>query len=165
MPYRPPLRPEAPILLKDGLLKDGLLEERTITAPVEVESVDRVWQWLRGWAARLELDDDLLQTMRLSAEEAATNIVLHAFPEAGSRPPFRVTLGTAGSLTLTFEDEGAPFDPTAYADDAGASSIEDAVIGGLGIRLLRGSTDDLRYERAGGTNRLVLSFGPWPREG
>ena len=136
-------------------------EDRTVELPAESESVDRLWQWLEAWGARLRWGAPLLGAMRLCAEEAATNIIRHAFAATQGKPAFRVTLGTDGDeARLTFEDEGVPFDPTAYAEPARGDRLEDLVVGGLGIRLMRGSARSLRYERAGDTNRLILTFGP-----
>ncbi len=131
---------------------------RLIELPVEAGSVDRLWRWLDGWARRLEMDQDLVLTMRLCAEEAATNIIRHAFVDAAGNHTFRVALATDGDVTLTFEDEGMPFDPTAYVDPVPPTRLEDAAAGGVGIRLIRGSARSVRYRRVGNTNRLMLSF-------
>jgi anti-sigma regulatory factor (Ser/Thr protein kinase) len=52
------------------------------------------------------------------------------------------------------EDDGLPFDPLVRRETPAASSIADLPIGGQGIKLVRGLSDDLRYERDGDKNRL-----------
>ena len=128
-----------------------------IELAAEPDSVARLWDWLEARLQPLDPGPEQLYALRLCAEEIATNIVSHAFPgRAGGR--FRVRLDTADGLDLTFEDEGIPFDPTRHAGPPVPGSIAEASIGGLGIPLVRGFVADMRYERRGGTNRLVLGF-------
>ena len=128
-----------------------------IELAAEPDSIGLLWDWLEARVAPLDPGPEALNAVRLSAEEIATNIVLHAFPD---RPGgmFRVRLEREGRLRLTFEDEGIPFDPTGHAGPPAPGSIAEASIGGLGIPLVRGFVAAMRYERRGGTNRLVLDF-------
>ena len=59
-------------------------------------------------------------------------------------------------LTLIFEDDGHPFDPTQRPAPDIEKLIESKKIGGLGIELVRRMSDKMSYERAGNLNRLTL---------
>lgn len=59
-------------------------------------------------------------------------------------------------ITLSIEDNGTAFDPTAAAPRSLDTKIETAQIGGHGLRLMMHYLEDLRYERRDGWNRLEL---------
>ena len=60
------------------------------------------------------------------------------------------------TVTLTFIDNGAPYDPLARRDPDVSLSAEDREIGGLGIFLTKKTMDDVRYEYKDGKNILTL---------
>jgi anti-sigma regulatory factor (Ser/Thr protein kinase) len=59
-------------------------------------------------------------------------------------------------LTVTLIDDGPPFDPFSEAAPDVTLSVEDRVIGGLGIHLVRKLMDEVSYERRDGQNVVVL---------
>jgi anti-sigma regulatory factor (Ser/Thr protein kinase) len=56
------------------------------------------------------------------------------------------------------EDRGSPFDPSQAVDAPRATRIEDARIGGLGLRLVRMAARRVHYERVGDKNRVTLDI-------
>ena len=101
--------------------------------------------------------DELAETgVRLAVEEAVVNVMNYAFPE-GVRSTILLEVD-AGDEMLTFElrDEGAPFDPTAAKKADVKSMMENGVIGGLGIHLIRHYMDEVSYERKDGQNVLTM---------
>lgn len=93
--------------------------------------------------------------LRLLAEEACTNVVMHAYPR-GAPGDLTLELDYAdGVATITLEDEGVPFrpaDPVAPVDPSTSSQPE----AGVGWSLIRALSDELHYERSDGRNRLTL---------
>ena len=94
--------------------------------------------------------------LRLLAEEACTNVVMHAYPsrEAGD---LTLELGYEdGVAVITLEDDGVAFGP----DDAPSPEIdadwESRREGGVGWHLIRTLSDELSYERAADRNRLTI---------
>jgi len=61
-------------------------------------------------------------------------------------------------VTITIEDHGAAFDPREVPPPPVPSRIDEAVIGGLGVHLMRHFAQDLAYQRLDGVNRLILRF-------
>ena len=62
-------------------------------------------------------------------------------------------------MFLIVMDNGVPFDPTARQPRELDASLDDARIGGHGLRLMRHYLRDIRYERTDGWNRLTLVAG------
>lgn len=90
-------------------------------------------------------------------EELAGNIVRHA------KPVGEIDVGLAfdGGIVLTFEDDGAAFDPRQQLSPPELESLEEARVGGLGLVLVRKLCSRIEYERtAAGRNRLTVSVPP-----
>ncbi len=107
-------------------------------------------------ADRHELPAKARSELRLMAEEACSNVVLHAFPE---REPGELTLELQfadGVAIVSLEDDGVPFGP----DDAPAPELSEdwqaRREGGVGWHLIRSLSDELDYVRADQRNRLTL---------
>jgi serine/threonine-protein kinase RsbW len=80
-------------------------------------------------------------------EELVSNTVRHGF-SPGSGQSIRVRARFAsGELTMVFEDDGAPFDPTAQKPPRTFSTLEAARPGGLGLLLVTRFASRVRYER------------------
>ena len=63
----------------------------------------------------------------------------------------------AEAVTIEITDDGKPFDPLndAPAPDA-MGPLNDRTEGGLGIHLVRTMMDEMRYQREGDRNHLIL---------
>jgi anti-sigma regulatory factor (Ser/Thr protein kinase) len=92
----------------------------------------------------------------LALEELVSNVVRHARGARGIA--VGITIEGEG-VVVVIEDDGPEFDVrTAPLPDT-SGPLERRPTGGLGIHLLRHMTDDLRYERAGEWNRVVVRIG------
>lgn len=115
--------------------------------------------WISDFADEAELWPALYQRLAMVCDELAANVVHH-----GARSPKPATFFSiqidqlADRLALTIEDDGEAFDPLAQPEPDVEASIDQREIGGLGIYLIRKMTQDMRYERADGINRLCLTL-------
>lgn len=89
-------------------------------------------------------------------EEVAVNIVRYGRP----RSDVDVTVALdAAQVSLTFEDDGVPFDPDSIPDPELPLSLDEAKVGGLGLLLVRRFATTVRYERVvGERNRLLVAL-------
>ena len=86
-------------------------------------------------------------------DEVVTNIVTHGRPSG----PVEATVRFGEETILTFEDDGAPFDPRAQPAPPPARRRSDLRIGGLGIVIVRELCTGVDYVRTPGQrNRLTL---------
>src|SRR5690242_8793382 len=99
---------------------------------------------------QLSFDQNYL--LRLVIEEIATNIVKYGY-EQGAQGVIQLQYThERGALSVTIRDRGRPFDPReAPGPDLGDNPAT-RQIGGLGLFLVRESSDELRYshDRASG---------------
>lgn len=133
-------------------------------------AVPQALAWLKAIAEREQWTERTVFKLGLCLDEALTNIVMYGFP------PDQSPLPPIGAITLTLQedaqhlnldivDNGVAFDPTNRAAQARAESLDDAVIGGHGLRLMRHYLEAIRYERSGGHNRLRLTATHDPSQG
>lgn len=92
----------------------------------------------------------------IAIEEIFVNIAHYAYPESEGDAVIYVEPGEGPSVTITFEDEGIPYDPLKNEDPDITLSAEDRPIGGLGIFMVKKSMDEVSYEYKDGKNRLTI---------
>lgn len=114
---------------------------------------------LRGTLDAERLDGAARYNAELVFEEIVANIVNHG-AVGGREVIVRFSLEPRpDSLLLTFEDDGVEFDPRGHPDPSPARSLEEAKVGGFGLRLMRHAASSLDYTRtAGGRNRLTVKL-------
>ena len=108
-----------------------------------------------GWPART------LFALTLCADEALTNVLSHAVtPPGAAGLQLRLECARSdhdgGGVALRIEDNGAAFDPTEQSSPALAASLDEARVGGHGLRLMRHYLQSLHYQRVDDRNVLLL---------
>ena len=109
-------------------------------------------------ALRVILDARALQArhrhdIEIVFDEVVTNIVNHGRPSG----PVDAVIRFDQETILTFEDDGAAFDPRAQPAPPPARRRSDLRVGGLGIVIVRELCTQVDYERTPeGRNRLTL---------
>lgn len=122
--------------------------------PATIPGLAAAGRWLAAQAEAARLPEETVFALEICLEEALGN-VLHHTPEGVG--PLRVGFqAEAAEVRLVVEDAGPPFDPTAHEEAPLPATLEDAPIGGLGLRLMRRFADSLRYERLAGRNVLTI---------
>jgi serine/threonine-protein kinase RsbW len=95
--------------------------------------------------AFLEPLDAMVQNrLEVVFEELVTNTVRHGFADASDQSIHVEVARGSGAITLTFEDDGLPFNPTAALVPA---SADERRVGGLGLPLIFKMSNSLRYEQ------------------
>lgn len=126
-----------------------------------LESVSLLASALRGVAAD-HFGEELVHRAELAVVEACTNIIRHGLKGTPDAAPveMQVVVGPA-ALEVQLIDNGPPFDWPAKAfrafDPADPGTIP---VGGYGLPLIHASADGVHGSRAGGRNRLCLTFRP-----
>ncbi len=93
----------------------------------------------------------------VAVEEIFVNIANYAYAPGRGRATVRVEVSEDPIMvTITFIDNGRPYDPLAKADPDVTLSAEQRDIGGLGIFLVKQTMDDVVYEYKNGQNILKL---------
>jgi len=93
----------------------------------------------------------------VAAEEIFINIARYAYAPDRGKATVRVEVSEAPVVvTLTFVDQGVPYDPLAKEDPDVTLPAAEREIGGLGIFITKRTMDDVAYEYRDGRNILTL---------
>lgn len=143
-------------VLPDGFEKLGLEPRR--------EQIAVALDWLEAQVERLELPPRAAFGLSLSVDEALANVMLHAFEshaasgDAEQTPALFLCLGRIGSEVQAWIcDNGPAFDPTRQQLRELADSLDEAELGGHGLRLMRHYLKSMDYARKQGWNILMLT--------
>jgi anti-sigma regulatory factor (Ser/Thr protein kinase) len=104
------------------------------------------------------LDASLVSRVRLIVEELFSNTIKYGYGVECDRP-VRLHFSTDTSLTIAYEDDAAPFDPTARAVESDDSIMDDdRPEGRAGIALVLGLCATAKYLPRSDGNCLVMTF-------
>jgi len=124
----------------------------------DLAELDRVSEWIHAWGSSHGVDEGIIQRLDLCAAEWVTNIINHAF-DSPADPYIQLVLKMDSvNILFTFKDNGIYFDPTRAISRELDQQLEDAQIGGWGIRLVRKFCTAMFYSRHQDKNILTLSF-------
>ena len=99
--------------------------------------------------ARMQID--------IAVEEIFVNIASYAYaPETGMASVQVDVSGDPAEVTITFTDQGTPYDPLSKEDPDVTLSAEKRQIGGLGTFMTRKFMDQMLYRYEDGCNILTL---------
>lgn len=129
-----------------------LLPRDAITlAPVQ-ESMEQAQSFVEERLEKAGVPAQTATKMLIAVDEIFSNIIRYS----GARTA-RIECGTTeGWATLTFSDDGRPYDPTQQAEPDTSLSAEERGIGGLGLLMVRKFMDTISYEHKDGWNILRL---------
>ena len=114
--------------------------------------LDRIGNLLRQHG----LSGDLISDIELAVDEAVTNSILHGYGGTETGTITLIIQVHADRVDVEIEDQGVPFDPTAFKPVVHDGDIAERVPGGLGIVLIRNVMDTITYRREKESNVLHL---------
>ncbi|MBN1935584.1 MAG: ATP-binding protein [Anaerolineae bacterium] len=130
------------------------------------DQLDKIREWV-GQAARLAgLDDDQVFRVQMSVDEACANVVEHAYEGIDGGEIVLKCAWNAETLTITIQDCGRPFDPTAVPAPNLSSDLQARKPRGLGLYFMYQMMDQVHFEFGqDGCNKLVLvkNIAPSPQ--
>jgi anti-sigma regulatory factor (Ser/Thr protein kinase) len=152
--------PEQP--LRDAKRSPAGLQLRLAASPAGVGDAQPA---LRAFLDESAVPAALADRAELLFEEVVMNVHMHGFDDPAAAEVVLHAAGGPGGCTLVFEDAGRPFDPTAGDLAERASTLEDAIPGGLGLVLLRRLASRIEYQRLPhGLNQVTVHIAPQAKD-
>jgi len=140
------------------MAESPVVTRHAFTLAATTGGVHSALEWFDGLAAQQAWPRKPIVGLRLCLDEALTNVARYAYADRDAHQA-GVELAVEGlptGVTVQVVDEGVPFDPTAARPAELAARLEDADIGGHGIRFMRHFLQRFEYVREGSRNRLTL---------
>ena len=126
-----------------------------MTFPASFEFLDEIREFVAQVAREGGFTEKEIYSLQLAADEAASNIIEHAY-EGVSDADLDITCDVYGdTLTITMRDTGIPFDPSSVKPPNLKADLSERQIGGLGLYLMRKLMDEVHYESNSKTGNLL----------
>lgn len=131
------------------------MKELTIAATVE--NIEVVTDFVNQQLEELACPMKAQMQINIAIDELFSNIAHYSYnPEVGQATVRVEVVENPLAVTITFIDNGIPYDPLAKEDPDLTLSAEERQIGGLGIYMVKKSMDEISYEYKDGQNILSI---------
>ncbi len=117
-------------------------------------SMEAVTDFLTEKLEEWEVPPKVANRAQVAADEICSNIVYYS----GAKNVQIALLYSKEKLTLTFTDDGTPYDPTAARDPDVTLSAEEREIGGLGIFMVKKMASSVAYRNQNEKNILSVTL-------
>ena len=130
---------------------------KELTIEAKIENIEAVTDFVNEQLEALDCPMKAQMQIDIAIDELFGNIAHYAYnPEIGKATVRVEVIEDPLAVTITFIDNGVPYDPLAKADPDTTLSAEEREIGGLGIYMVKKSMDDITYEYKDGQNILAI---------
>lgn len=130
---------------------------QSVQFPAKFEFLDEIRDFVGGIARNGGFGDKDIYNIQLAADEAASNIIEHAY-EGVMNGVLDMACGVQGDvITIVMIDHGESFDPSTVPLPDLKADLSERKIGGLGIFLMRKLMDEVHYEIQKNGNVLTMT--------
>jgi anti-sigma regulatory factor (Ser/Thr protein kinase) len=124
--------------------------------PAKISEIEKIYGMISLALSGSGIDASVETLFKMAADEIFSNIVNHGF---GGLQDGDVTVSIQagdGEASMTFRDGGRPFDPMSIPAPDVSLGLEERQAGGLGIYIVLGSFDEVRYAFENGFNVFTV---------
>ena len=130
---------------------------KSITVEAKIENEDKVTEFVNEVLEEKECPLKVQMQLDVAIDEIFGNIAYYAYGKGRGNATIQIEMeDNPPKITLTFIDQGIPYNPLESKDPDITLDIEDREIGGLGIFLVKKTMDELSYEYVDGQNILTM---------
>ena len=128
---------------------------QSVQFSAKFEFLDEIREFVGDIARAGGFGDKDIYNIQLAADEAASNIIEHAY-EGVNDGLLELSCGVHGNtITIILVDHGESFDPSEIPMPDLKADLSERKIGGLGIFLMRKLMDEVRYEVQPNKNNVL----------
>jgi anti-sigma regulatory factor (Ser/Thr protein kinase) len=126
--------------------------ETTVDAPATLDGLARLLTSFRTFLTTARVPATTQRSLHAAIDELLANVVMHGRADDTVHAMAAKITCDDDEIVVELVDNGHAFDPIAYD----ATDPHELRVGGVGIRLARHWVDEMRYERKGPHNHVVL---------
>jgi serine/threonine-protein kinase RsbW len=126
------------------------------------ENLAKIGEYIEGITAKTGLDEKQRYAVQLAVDEAASNIIEHAYRDVKDGKIDMTIEHSPQKLVIIVHDEGKPFDPSAVEKFDLELSLEDMTDRGAGLHLIENIMDEVEFKfngEKGNTLKMVKILG------
>jgi anti-anti-sigma factor len=128
----------------------------SLTVPAQLDSLSVIGEFVNSATRQAKMSEREAWQVQLAVDEAATNIIQHAY-NGQATGNIRIEWSiNEGELRITLMDKGQPFDPSNVPEPDITSPFEGRQAGGLGIYLMHKMMDEVEYVFDASGNTLTM---------
>lgn len=129
--------------------------DESIITQADDGSIERVWGFINRQTKKAELNSKITNRVQIVVDEIYSNILLYS----GATTAQVLCQIDSEQMTLTFKDDGVPFNPLKSQDPDIEASLEERRPGGLGLLMVKKMSSDLAYVYEDKYNVLTVTIG------
>ncbi len=130
---------------------------KELTVDAAVENIEVVTNFINEELEKLDCPVKAQTQIAIAIDELFGNIARYAYsPEIGKATVRFSIEEDPLAVTITFIDNGVPFDPLQRAEPDTHAPLQDRPIGGLGIFLVKKTMNMVEYSYENGQNILTI---------
>ena len=130
---------------------------KELTVDAAVENIEVVTNFINQELEKLNCPVKAQTQIAIAIDELFGNIARYAYsPEIGKATVRFSIEEDPLAVTITFIDNGVPFDPLQRAEPDTHAALQDRPIGGLGIFLVKKTMNMVEYSYENGQNILTI---------
>lgn len=133
----------------------GKDKKTDISVTPDKDSIKTVTEFMKRTLEEWEVPMKVAGKVQIAIDEIYSNIVYYS----GAKNAMITVTASDEKLSLLFEDDGIPYDPTTAKEPDITLSAEERDIGGLGIFMVKKMAASIHYENTDGKNVLTVVFG------
>jgi serine phosphatase RsbU (regulator of sigma subunit)/anti-sigma regulatory factor (Ser/Thr protein kinase)/tetratricopeptide (TPR) repeat protein len=135
-------------------LFQSILKEQ-LKVPAKIDYLGELRDFVTKVGRRHGFSERVINAFKLSIDEAATNIIKHAYRDWEGSITIRAIVKKS-SLTIVLVDQGKYFDPRQVSDPDLQRYVDIGKKGGLGIFIMRRLLDEIDYHKTEEGNELWM---------
>ena len=128
-----------------------------LTVQADIKNVAVVTEFVDAILEQCDCSMKAQMQIDVAIDELFSNIAYYAYGDSSGQATVRVELDEQLQMvTITFIDDGVPYNPLIKEDPDITLSIDERETGGLGIFMVKKTMDDIRYEYINNQNVLKI---------
>ena len=132
-------------------------EKSRLVIAARLEEVRHACEFVVEAAEMAGLDERAVYHCQMAVDETLTNVIEHGYSFEEQDKEIEVICTTEDDgFVIAIVDDGPAFNPLEHESPDPSAPLDDREPGGWGIYFIRRLMDDVRYERAGEHNHLLL---------
>ncbi len=132
------------------------VEKEQLKVPAQIDYLGDLRDFVTQLGKKHKFPDKVINAFKLAVDEAATNIIRHAYREKEGLITIR-SIVRKSSLTICIIDQGTYFDPKHVKDPDLNRYMDIGKKGGLGIFIIRKLMDEIDYHKTEEGNELRIT--------